>query len=129
MTRITRVNFILRIIPMAVSLKTEETLENSMLSQTEVVRLDFDILHTANRGAWKNIENVAEAFVTAQISIHQVFGRIDFLANRGCIDMREPSSDSRSVYIMVNASVPTSEFEIAMLLIDLHPVVRKISTP
>ena len=100
-----------------------------MLSQTEVIRLDFDILHTANRGAWKNIVNVAEAFVTAQISIHQVFGRIDFLANRGCIDMREPSSDSRSVYIMVNATVPTSEFEIAMLLIDLHPVVRKVSTP
>ena len=100
-----------------------------MLSQVEIQRLDFDILHTANRGAWKNIVNVAEAFVTEKITIHQVFGRIDFLANRGCITMREPSSDGSSVYIMLSALVPTSEFGIAMLLIDLHLSPRKVSTP
>ena len=100
-----------------------------MLSHTETVRLDFDILLNANRGTWKNLENVAEEFTNEQISVNDVYSRIDFLANRRCIDMRKSKYDSESAYIMVNARVPGDEFGIALLLITLHTDLKKVFAP
>ena len=75
---------------------------------------------------WVNIYNAADGYLEQypDISRQDFIGRIDFLANRGCIDMRKPSTDSASVYIKLCVGVPDGMFDLASLVNSLHQPLK-----
>ncbi len=93
-----------------------------MIPVPSQMELEFNILMVTKKSVWTNIHNAADAYVEAYpgVSRQDFIGSIDFLANRGCIDMRRPSPGSDSVYIKLGDDVPDGMFDLASLVHDLH---------
>ena len=93
-----------------------------MLSVPSQKELEFNILMITKKRVWVNIHNAADGYLEQypDISRQDYIGRIDFLANRACIDMRKPSTDSASIYIKLSDEVPDGIFDLASLVNNLH---------